>query len=344
MKGKSLARWLTGLFLGLLLTLNFVHEAGAGNLVRLISPQSGAVLSGEVTIQAVVASSEVSYVVFGVDEQRPHSTNAAPYRFLLNSGELSNGPHQLFVEAYSRGGLLGRSAPIKVTVKNYFASPQIAKPGTEAKAEIKFEVQAPAVKLRSEAVVSAGGKAVTTGNNIAPLAALSAEPKLSGEMVSSPPVGGEVAKTPAFKSAPPADGVSAAQLPAFLLNNMPLAMEHFNFSREGRFDGGFRKVLEASGWQVSWVAASKTGIACARGSRLEVTLGSDKVLCDGVARPLGGRATLQENKLITPLRGLCEAAGMTLTWESRTRTVRLISPYLALVSSQADCGAVPPAQ
>jgi hypothetical protein len=338
MKRISLAGWLTGLFFGMMLTLNFTREAGAGSLIRLIAPKPGAVLSGEVTLQAVVASAEVSYVIFGVDDSRPHSTNSSPYQFRLNSEDLSNGPHQLFAEAYSRGGLLGRSAPIKITVRNYALPPQENKPLAADREEVKIEVQAPPAFHRGDALASAGDTP-TASPRVAPLAGLAAEPRLSAAIISAP-VAAPAGKASACQTAPPALAGSAA--PAFLLNNEALSLEGLNFSRQDRLEAGFRKIMEASGWQVTWSAASKTGIAVAGKARLEVTLGSDKIVANGASYPLGETARLEQDRLITPLRPVCEAAGMTLTWEARTRTVRLISPYLALAAATADAGPAAP--
>ena len=50
----------------------------SGTTVRITSPASGARVSGHVNIQASIkTTAEVSYVLFGVDDSRPYSTNSS---------------------------------------------------------------------------------------------------------------------------------------------------------------------------------------------------------------------------------------------------------------------------
>jgi|GEM_PF-2554801 hypothetical protein len=330
MKGNHLAWRLIGIFLGSLLVFGFIREAGAGSIIRLLGPKPGAALTGEITLQAVVESPEVSYVVFGVDDTRPHATNAAPYRYRLDTGQLSNGPHNFFAEAYSRGGLLGRSAPLRLVVKNY-SQPRLSP--SQPKTEIIVTNPGPA--MASEPAVSA----VALGKTRHPAAVapmLSAEPKLSPEMIAGPQATALAKETSAYKATaglPQAIITRPArsqELANFLLNGKAIVCDDTMTFENGRLQAGFRKIMEAAGWQVTWVAARKAGVATAGGYSLEVVLGEEQLFFGGKPYALGEKAVLSQNRLVVPLRPLCEASNMTLTWEAGSHTIRLISPYLAM--------------
>jgi hypothetical protein len=332
MKGNILAWRLIGVFLGTMLTLSLVRGVGAGSFIRLLSPKPGSVLKGEVTLQAVVESPEVSYVVFGVDETRPHSTNSAPYRYLLDSELLDNGAHSLFVEAYSRGGLLGRSAPVRVVVKNYSeARPLIAEP------KIEIMVNNPLPKTKTEPTPSAAAVGKTRPPaGAAPM--LSAEPKLSSEMIAAPQLALDNKPAPAYLAAPVPQAnqlpvpTPASESPAFFLNGRAIAWDETMAIENGRLQAGFRKIMEAAGWKVEWIAGRKAGVATAGEYRMEVVLGDDRLYFGGNPYSLGEKARLSQNRLVVPLRPICEAGEMTLVWDKGAKTLRLISPYLALAS------------
>lgn len=98
----------------------------------------------------------------------------------------------------------------------------------------------------------------------------------------------------------------------------------------GSLQVGFRKIMEAAGWKVEWAADRKAGIATAGDYRLEVILGEDKLYYGGKSYSLGEKARLSQNRLVVPLRPICEASEMTLVWDGGSKTLRLLSPYLAL--------------
>ncbi|MDH7569290.1 MAG: stalk domain-containing protein [Armatimonadota bacterium] len=83
------------------------------------SPQAGAVLSGDVPVVVEAApESKFSFLVFGVDEERPAATNARPLRWVWETTAWADGTHSLWVEAYGPEGLVGKAGPLRVTVRN----------------------------------------------------------------------------------------------------------------------------------------------------------------------------------------------------------------------------------
>lgn len=89
------------------------------NPLRLTSPTDGAVVSGTVTIAAeALADLDVSFVVFGIDGDRPVATNARPFVCSWDTRTLADGAHVLFVEAHGPGGVVATAGPIRVIVRN----------------------------------------------------------------------------------------------------------------------------------------------------------------------------------------------------------------------------------
>ena len=74
-----------------------------GTSISITSPIAGASVKGTITVQASVRTDDrISYVILGVDQDRPQSSNSAPFSFALDTRELTDGPHRLYVEAYDR--------------------------------------------------------------------------------------------------------------------------------------------------------------------------------------------------------------------------------------------------
>jgi len=101
--------------------------AAPGAVVKLTSPKAGARVSGEIEVAATVkTSANVSYVIFGVDGERPCSTNSSPYRFRLDTTMLPDGVHRVFAEAYDDFGLIASSKAITIVVKNNSGPVEVA--------------------------------------------------------------------------------------------------------------------------------------------------------------------------------------------------------------------------
>ena len=108
-----------------------------GGFIRISQPKPGAKLSGKVTVRAQAYGIQgLSYVIFGIDAEKPHSTNAEPYQYELDTTRLPDGPHTLFAEAHGRYGLLTASAPVQVIVANQpSVAPRVLVQAPAAKAE-----------------------------------------------------------------------------------------------------------------------------------------------------------------------------------------------------------------
>jgi len=78
------SKWPRPLIAGLLVLAMVVSLTGllgaAGTTIRIASPKAGARVSGIIAIQASVRTDEqVSYVILGIDDDRPQSSNSAPF-------------------------------------------------------------------------------------------------------------------------------------------------------------------------------------------------------------------------------------------------------------------------
>jgi hypothetical protein len=320
--------------------------ATATGSIKLVSPKPGATLEGSVQIQAAVNAPEVSFVIFGVDGERCHSTNSRPYGFMLDTSELSDGRHVIFAEAYGRGGLLCRSAPVKVIVKNGSALPAPApRPAVR-----QPEQAAPVARVQPQPKVNPGAAALTSRVESRAAAQESrpvtpgAEPRAASEQVSLPlaetprplpavsdkPKVSLVPPSPTVRPIKPVVVVPSTPLgegPSIVLNGSPLSLEVAPAIREGRLEAGFRKILSSAGWRVSWHSSTKTGVAHFEGHQIEVVVGEKNALIDGQIFSLGREAKITNSRLIIPVRPLCRAAGIDLRWDQKTRTARLFSPY-----------------
>jgi hypothetical protein len=187
--------------LGLGIVLYLSYLAGATlPIITVSGPKSGARITAPVTVAASVQGDyAIAYVIFVVDDKRPHSTNTLPYKYNLDPSTLSNGAHWVSAEAYTRQGLLAASKPIKIIVAN-------PKPQPVAPAGRVVEVPAAPVPAAPApvAVATAPAPKVT-----APVAA-----RVGPDMVASTqPFIGRSASTPAVTTTARAT-TSAATSPA----------------------------------------------------------------------------------------------------------------------------------
>lgn len=117
-----LAWVLPGALLGMILLSAVVLLGQSLSELRLVSPRQGAVVRGTVPIVAEATDDmEISFVIFGIDGDRPVAMNARPFVCSWDTRTCADGPHVLFVEAHGPGGLRATAGPIRVVVRNQVA-------------------------------------------------------------------------------------------------------------------------------------------------------------------------------------------------------------------------------
>lgn len=334
MNGNSRFRRAIGflLVIGLLVVLGGL--AGAKGIIRITSPAPGATVSGEVLVKVEIENADVSYVIFGVDGSRPHATNCKPYSFPLDTAQLSEGAHTLYAEAYSRFGLLGRSSPIRVYVKNVKARPA-QKAGQQVKADPPVETVAkeseivdltPALTSRAASPLSE--KPASSQNfRFASRFDSAVLTMPVGEVVRAKP---DLAETTPVVSAllPAVEPASAVNLepgrPQIMINGNRVSLETPPAIRRGRMVVGFREMMDLNGWRVEWMHEQKAGVATGQGRHLVARLGERQATLNGISFDLGEEITLHNDRLVVPVRPICQKIGIPLFWDQETRTAKLI--------------------
>lgn len=113
----------SALILALVASVSGLFGAAGGALVTIAVPADGARVSGVIEVKASVRDAQgLSYVIFGINDERPISTNRAPFTWELDTRTLPDGPHRLFCEAYDPYGMIGSSRAITIHVSNASAS------------------------------------------------------------------------------------------------------------------------------------------------------------------------------------------------------------------------------
>ena len=327
------------------MTLSVTGLFGAASAtVRITSPRAGAKVSGEIEIAAAVkTSANVSYVIFGVDGDRPYSSNSSPYRFALDTTALPDGVHRVFAEAYDNYGLIAASKTITIVVKNGSGAPVVAK-----KAAPTRMAEKPAPKRQVAAKPSAPASTVPAHRAAlpAPETVTVAEPAASEAVASPTRAGAGPAPEPgrAVASSPePSSRVSAlagsdrsgpavsAQLSApsgprghtIVLNGQVVAFDVAPTVRDGRLQAGFRALFTESGARVSWVSKTRTARGVSEALVVEVPIGSRMAKVNGQAVDMGSEATITSGRTIVPVRFFASVTGSALQWDSRTRVATL---------------------
>lgn len=124
-----LRSYLPGALLGLLVASASHGFGEPQSSLQITSPKAGSVVSGVVPI-TVEAPEEmgITFLVFGVDDSRPVSTNTRPFTCSWDTSAYLDGPHFLFAEAYGAGGIMSRVGPIRVNVRNRLPVAQLVQP------------------------------------------------------------------------------------------------------------------------------------------------------------------------------------------------------------------------
>ncbi len=347
--------WSRALVAGTLVLAMVVSLTGllgaAGTSIRIVSPSAGAKVSGVISIQASIRTDErISYVILGVDEDRPQSSNSAPYTFQLDTRELADGPHRIFVEAYDRYGLVGSSSATKIHVKNGSTSPtQVKKqPTTQVAAKppsspVTKTAKAPAAPPVRVAASGAAGVGIGTGPASKAEAAVSpmisargpvpAPTRTAAETViaatrpgsAAAPVRGGVASGP-MGSAPPVPQIASSSVAAnvhghtVVLNGRVVEFDVAPRILKGRLHVAFRSVFESEGATVTWDARTKTARSMKGALQVEVPIGERVARVNGLDVDMGAAASITKGRTIVPIRFFAGAVGAAVYWDGVTRT------------------------
>ncbi|HUT74557.1 MAG TPA: stalk domain-containing protein [Armatimonadota bacterium] len=304
-----------------------VLTAAGADLVRITAPRDGEQVKGRVRVSAQTRVDDPSYLIFCVDDRRPHSTNSQPYAYDLDTTKLLDGAHALAVEVYGRAGLVARSSPVTIRVANERAP--LAPVAT---------VQRPPSAAPHPPITSAAGI-----RPVAP-APSDSQPKVLLPMLMrgpAPVAAGVAERAPAPPTPAPSQAAASvlAEQPTLrvrpqdavsprltvILDGRELEFDVALAITNGRTYGALRTVIEQSGGRVDWIGAAKQAIARRAGAELRVTIGSLAATFDGRAIELTGAPVLTDGRTVVPLRGACEPMGLQVVWSPDSRTVRLCS-------------------
>jgi len=337
------------LVLAMVLTITGLLGA-AGASIRLMSPKAGAKVSGTIEVQAKVkADQQVSYVILGVDEDRPQSSNSPPYSFEIDTRELSDGAHRIFVEAYDRYGLVGSSTVVTVYVKNASSSAVQVKKPAQTQLAVRPSVKAPT------AIASAPPAAPST--TVAPVAGISraqvasAPATTDGTAAVSPMMMARGPMTaPTLSASETVIGVSRPEAPAsqagvglasgpigstppmpeqatdtvrahtVVVNGQAVQFDVSPRIVNGRVLAGFRSMFESQGARVTWNPQTRTAKAVNGALVVEVPIGERIAKVGGGEMDMGASASIVEGRTIVPVRFFADTVGAGLSWDTQTRT------------------------
>ena len=304
-----------------------------GARVQITSPASGTVVSGVIEVRASVsASSTVGYVILGVDDARPYSSNSTPCTFELDTTTLADGPHRLFAEAYDNFGLIVSSKVVTIRVKNGQAAPAPAttQPAARVAAapKVKATAKAPAKTVAAPApaepkeVVTLPKAPATRGPVPEPAQVKVAEAR--PEAASTPSAEAARAKTTAPVTVATAPPVRQVRGHTVVLNGRPVEFDVAPYIASGRMHAGFRAMFEQTGGAVSWTPETRTARSVAGPLTVEVVPGSRMASVNGTVVDMGAVAKIQEGRTIVPVRFFARATGSRLHWDSQMQTASLL--------------------
>ncbi len=319
-----------------------------GVTINLVSPKAGARVSGVVDIQASIrASADITYVLFGVDGDRPYSTNSAPYIFELDTRTLADGAHRIFVEAYDRYGMVGSSKTITIYVRNGSAAvAQAQKPtatrlaaapsadsATRVAAERATEPKRDTAAVSGESRTAApAGPAAGRGPLPEPVHT-AVQPQVP-PMRPTGPAGLATASAPsaAVSDLPPAPRRLADRTRGHtvVLNGRPVECDVATDIVKGRMRVGFRAIFERLGAAVSWIPETRTAKSVQPAMEVEVSIGQRLARVNGREVDIGMPAFIREGRTTIPLRFFANATGSALHWDGTTRIATVGAKAIAI--------------
>lgn len=275
-----------------------LFAAATGAAIRIASPADGSRVSGVVEVQASVTTPDrVSYVIFGVDDTRPGSTNSPPYVYQLDTTALADGKHRVFCEAYDSYGMVAASKPITIEVRNGSApAVEVRGAAREVAAKVgpgpagSVTAKAPAVVARGPRPEPAAAKDALTVAQ-APTDAAARERRLRGHTV--------------------------------VLNGRVVDFDVAPMIRDARIQVGFRAMFEEMGARVTWMPTERLARSINGTQVVEVTAGSRIAAVNGEEMDLGMPSFIQDSRLMVPLRFVGDATGSYVAWDPQTRVASL---------------------
>ena len=347
---------------GALLLIGVFPGTRAAETVVRLHTRDGTTVSGTTYVTAHVRSdARVVYVIFRVNGEGWAATNRRPYELELDTTAFPNGPVEVVAEAYTRGALLARSAPLVLTVLNSMApkpepraeeaeqqsQPESVK-GSDAPAQPRQDTRSvrppgfePTARLADGALPGAAlSVAVGTAGSpngaerVVAQARAPVSPHTAAADTGTPAPQLAVTAGGAPRSAPVVvDGTTAVQpamaspvegglVAAVLVNGEPYPLGAAYHLRDGRVFIGFRALMERLDARVGWEHTSKRAWAEWQAQRVALTIGSPVVTVDGVPYSLGADAViLKDNRTLVPLRRFGEALGFEVRWIASRRQV-----------------------
>jgi len=306
---------------------------------KITAPADGAQVQGSVIVRLLAKGyDDIAYVIFGVDETRPHSANSLPYRYTLNTEALGNGSHILSAQAYNHYGLLALAKPVTIVVGNAAPKPKPLEPGP-----VIFAPPA-AAPVAAPAAPEAEARGEASGvKSEAPEAATAPEPKPAAQPIVV--AAGAAAAAPGAPQAAPAQAVAAPvaqaecettpavvvspQRPDSLtitVDGAPMTREPAPELRSGVAFAALRGIVDRIGGRLGWNHLEKRATAETAQARIVLTVGSATALVDDQSVPLNGSVFLKDGRTMAPVRPCAEALEMRVAYQPRTMIVTLVSP------------------
>lgn len=328
---------IAGLVVGAMLVSITGLFGAAGPTIAITSPKSGAKVSGAVTVAASVrGTGEVGYVILVVDEDRPYSTNRAPYSFELDTSVLADGAHRIRVEAYDNFGLIAASKAITIHVRNGAARPAPATPAPSAQVAARssppVRVAAPPPPGRP---LSAAEEEQVAGRAVSPAVSLRGPLPEPSRVAAAAPVKAAEAMVPepgvrpsfaaAAVSDQPHEGMAAPGMRShtIIMDGRVVAMAVEPYVERGRVRVPMRSVFEGLGARVWWDGAARTARGATPAMTVEVPVGSRTAMVNGRSVDMGTSAVVREARVMIPLRFFAGVADATVDWDRENRVASL---------------------
>ncbi|MEG6523030.1 copper amine oxidase N-terminal domain-containing protein [Desulfotomaculum sp. 1211_IL3151] len=120
------------------------------------------------------------------------------------------------------------------------------------------------------------------------------------------------------------NSIKVSQYVSVMVNDQPLQSDVKPFvNADGRTMLPIRAIAEALGADVKWDDATQTATLTLGTRVVEVTLGQNSILVDGVPIPMDTAAASKDGRTVLPLRAVSEAMGADVGWDPATSTVKL---------------------